>query len=355
MMTSQHSGAPLLPLASESDQSPLFIRIETWDLREMATPSLISTSNVYAADLMKALGRTTSVSIAPKEDLKEGYIWLDNQPAPGLEESTPMLLHEKQTRHDRESISFDFRIRDNIVVSARRSKYKSKKYSSDSDSSSSEDEDDNAAEETCSEASTDLDSDEGSSDCGTNERDDTSSDGDAASDTANDDPSDDDSYDSSSSYDEDGYPKPSRKGSSQRRKNTFTSGIIEGNLALDKGEGQATRTKERPMTRLSERKNMINASLSVYDISSGHPVRLFHLQQNLPVMLYSSPPAIHPTKSLVAWPLGGGDILFADYLANTFFIRGAVPNTQDSKWSDLLLIMAAPSAAQPVNSSKRKC
>lgn len=38
-----------------------------------------------------------------------------------------MLLHEKQARHDRESISFDFRTRDNTVVSARRSKYKSKK------------------------------------------------------------------------------------------------------------------------------------------------------------------------------------------------------------------------------------
>lgn len=374
MTTRQNSGGILLPFASEPDPSPLFIRIETWDLREKATPSLTSTSNVYAADLSKTLGRTANVSFNPKEDLKEGYIWLDDLPVPGLEGSAPMLLHERQTRHDRESISFDFRTRDNIVVSARRSKYRSKKKtlklcqqhhekpatsieilpewnSSDSESSSSEDEDDNAAEETCSEGSTDFDSDEESTDCGTDEQDDTSSDGDdAASDTANDDPSDDDSYDSASSYDEDGYPKPSRKGSSQRRNNTFTSGIIGGNLALDKGEREATRTKEKPMSRLSERKNMINASLSVYDISSGRPVRLFHLQQNLPVMLYSSPPAIHPTKSLVAWPLGGGDILFADYLANTYFIRGAVPNTQDSKRSELLLIMSTPSAVQAVNS-----
>lgn len=267
-----------------------------------------------------------------------------------------MLLHEKQTRHDRESISFDFRTRDNIVVSARRSKYKYKKVprkfsqqhnhkpvttievppdwgSSDSDSPSSEDEDDNAAEETCSEGSTDFDSDEESSDDETGENDGSSSgDNDASSAEATaDEGSSDDSYDSSSSYDEDGYPKPSRKRSSQRRKETLASGIIESNLIFDEGDGQATRTRERPMSRLSERKNMINASLSVYDIGSGHPVRLFKLQQKLPVMLYSSPPALHPSKSLVAWPLGGGDILFADYMANTFFIRGAVPNTQDSK------------------------
>lgn len=263
-----------------------------------------------------------------------------------------MLLHEKQARHDRESISFDFRTRGNIVVSARRSKYKSKKVplkpcqqhhkspmttiaeppdwsSSDSESVSSEDEDDNAAEETCSEGSTEFDSDEEGSDDGTDESDRSSSGGnDVPSDI---DDSSDDSDDSSSSYDEDGYPKPTRKGSSQRRKETLTSGIFESNLAFGEGKGQATRTREKPMSRLSQRKNMINTSLSVYDIRSGNPVRLFHFQQDLPVMLYSSPPALHPSKSLVAWPLGGGDILFADYMANTYFIRGAVPNTRDSE------------------------
>ncbi|KAK7722769.1 hypothetical protein SLS63_009164 [Diaporthe eres] len=337
----------LVPIAIEPDPSPLFIRIETWDLTKTAMPCLISTSNVSAADLSETLGRTASVSVTPKEYLKEGYIWLDDLPVPD-HESNPMLLHEKQTRHDRESISFDFRTRDNIVMSARRSKYKTKKVphrfsqqhknksvttietrpdwsSSESDSPSSEDDDDNAAEETCSEGSTDFDSDEASSDDGTGENDASSAEA-----TADEDSSD-DSYDSSSSYDEDGYPKPSRKGSRQRRKETLASGIIESNLAFDEEEGQATRTRERPISRLSQRKNMVHASLSVYDMRSGHPIRLFSFKQDLPVMLYSSPPALHPSKSLVAWPLGGGDILFADYMANTFFIRGAVPNTQDSR------------------------
>lgn len=265
-----------------------------------------------------------------------------------------MLLHEKQARHDRESISFDFRTRDNIVVSARRSKYKSKKAplkfcqqhhespvttieetpdwsSSDSDSLASEDEDDNAAEETCSQGSTEFDSDEESSDDETDESDASSSgDNDAPSDVIDEDSSN-DSDESSSSYDEDGYPNPGRKGSSQRRKGTLTDGIMESNLTFGEGKGQPTRTREKPMSRLSQRKSMINASLSVYDIRSGQPVRLFHFQQDLPVMLYSSPPALHPSKSLVAWPLGGGDILFADYMTNTYFIRGAVPNTQDSE------------------------
>lgn len=344
-----------MPIAIEPDPSPLFIRIETWDLRETAMPCLVSTSNISADDLSETLGRTTSVSVMPKEYLKEGYIWLNDVSVPD-HESNLMLLHERQTRHDRESISFDFRTRDNIVVSVRRSKYKSKKVphrfsqqhknksvatteitpdwsSSESDSPSSEDEDENAAEETCSEGSTDFDSDEESSDDGTGS---SSGDNDASSAEATaDEDSSDDSYDSFSSYDEDGYPKPSRKGSSQRRKKTLTSGIIESNLTFEEEEGQATRTRERPMSRLSQRKNMVHAELSVYDIRSGHPARLFHFKQDLPVMLYSSPPALHPSKSLVAWPLGGGDILFADYMANTFFIRGAVPNTQDSKCFNL--------------------
>lgn len=353
MATSQNLAGFLVPtsIAIEPDPSPLFIRIETWDLAETATPCLISTSNVSAADLSETLGRTSNASVTPKEYLKEGYIWLDDVPVPD-HESNLMLLHEKQTRHDRESISFDFRTRDNIVVSARRSKYKPKKVphrftqqhknksvatveitpnwsSSESDSSASGAEDDNAAEETCSEGSTDFDPDEESSDDGTEA---SSDDIEASSAEATaDEDSSDDSHDSSSSYDEDGYPKARRKGSSQRRKETLASGIIESNLTFDDEEGQATRTRERPMSRLSQRKNMVHASLSVYDTRSGHPVRLFRFRQDLPVMLYSSPPALHPYNSLVAWPLGGGDILFADYVGNTFFIRGAVPNTQDSK------------------------
>lgn len=296
----------------------------------------------------EAFGQAAAVT--PKETLREGYIWLDDLPVPGQDEPNPMLLREKQNTHEMENISFDFRTRDSIVVSARRSRYKSKttlsKHSpkhhgktakpfniwttydiSESDSSSSGDEDDNEAEETCSEGSTDLDSDEENFNNGESESDESSLGDDDASTDSTDEDSSDDSSDSCSSYDEDGYPKPNKRAGKRKQ----GDGATEGNLTFDEEEGQATRTRERPARRLSERASMINASLSVYDIRSGQPVRLFHFQQDLPVILYSSPPTLHPSKSLVAWPLGGGDVLFADYLANTYFIRGAVPNTQDSE------------------------
>lgn len=354
MMMHRQRRRLLASFASDHDPLPLSFRIELWDLREAAIPSMIFISNISAANLSGAFGPAASMAVTLKDDLKKSYILLDDFAIPNQGKSKPLLLHEKQRQHDLESISFDFRTRDNIVVSARRSKYKSESApqrpsqhrhgskeaimegdgncsSTDSDASLSEREDANAAEETCSEGSTDFDSAEESSDDGTGEHDEYSSGEDVASpDTASEDSSD-SSYDSSSSYDEDGYPKTGRKASDQKRKGTFASGVIESDSAFRWEVGETTRARERRMPRLSERKDMIHLSLSVYDIRSGDPVRLFHFQQDLPVMLYSSPPAIHPSKSLVAWPLGGGDVLFADYMANTYFIRGAVPNTQDSK------------------------
>lgn len=67
-------------------------------------------------------------------------------------------------------------------------------------------------------------------------------------------------------------------------------------------------------------------SLVVYNISSGHPIEVFKYTHPLPVMLYGSPPAIHPSKPLVIWPLCSGDILFADYESQTHFIRRAKPS-----------------------------
>ncbi len=43
-------------------------------------------------------------------------------------------------------------------------------------------------------------------------------------------------------------------------------------------------------------------------------------------MLYDSPPAVHPQESLVVWPLGGGDLLFADVAAKTYFTRQLRPS-----------------------------
>lgn len=68
--------------------------------------------------------------------------------------------------------------------------------------------------------------------------------------------------------------------------------------------------------------------LMVYDLNNGHPVQLFKFSHLLTTVLDNSPPAIHPTKPLVVWPLSGGDILFADYRANSYFIRKFKPSTR---------------------------
>lgn len=77
-------------------------------------------------------------------------------------------------------------------------------------------------------------------------------------------------------------------------------------------------------------------SLVVYNISSGHPIQVFKYIHTLPVMLYGSPPAIHPSKPLVVWPLCSGDILFADYESQTHFIRRAKPSMRRSSYSSMV-------------------
>jgi hypothetical protein len=71
-------------------------------------------------------------------------------------------------------------------------------------------------------------------------------------------------------------------------------------------------------------------TITVFDISQEPPRQMFQYLHPLPVMLYESPPAIHPTKPLVVWPLCGGDILFADFLAKSYFIRKSRPTSSHS-------------------------
>jgi hypothetical protein len=70
--------------------------------------------------------------------------------------------------------------------------------------------------------------------------------------------------------------------------------------------------------------------MSIFDISQETPRQVFQYLHPLPIMLYESPPAIHPTKPLVVWPLCGGDIMFADFLAKSYFIRKSRPTSAHS-------------------------
>lgn len=86
--------------------------------------------------------------------------------------------------------------------------------------------------------------------------------------------------------------------------------------------------------------------LMIYDLSSNPPNLLFRFSQTLPLMLFDSPPAIHPTKPLVVWPLSGGDILFADFEAKNYFTRRARPSTRRS-----IVPLTQVSANKPVLTS----
>lgn len=70
-------------------------------------------------------------------------------------------------------------------------------------------------------------------------------------------------------------------------------------------------------------KNGTRCEVQVFrNIDAGQPPqRVFRFKQLMPSPLFASPPVFHPTKSLMVWPLGDGDILFADYANNTYFVR----------------------------------
>lgn len=71
--------------------------------------------------------------------------------------------------------------------------------------------------------------------------------------------------------------------------------------------------------------------LTIYDVAVSPPNPIFTFTHQLAVMLYDSPPAVHPTESLVVWPLCGGDVLFADFEGKSYFIRRARTTTRKSK------------------------
>ena len=70
--------------------------------------------------------------------------------------------------------------------------------------------------------------------------------------------------------------------------------------------------------------------VKIYDMCSNPPNLLFRFSQTLPLKLYDSPPVIHPERPLVVWPLFGGDMLFVDFEAKSYFTRRARTSTRRS-------------------------
>ncbi|EQB48610.1 hypothetical protein CGLO_12147 [Colletotrichum gloeosporioides Cg-14] len=126
---------------------------------------------------------------------------------------------------------------------------------------------------------------------------------------------------------------PSRRLVANYKQPAGSSSELEANLLKEK-------EKDRPTypgipSRFRDPNDRITASAAVYSISSGKVNRLFHYDHNLPPtsMLYHSPPALHPQKPLMVWPLGGGEVLFADFEAKTYFIRAIMPSTREIRFS----------------------
>ncbi|KAK1236510.1 hypothetical protein PQX77_000239, partial [Marasmius sp. AFHP31] len=80
-------------------------------------------------------------------------------------------------------------------------------------------------------------------------------------------------------------------------------------------------------TRLAAR-----ASLHVYNVSlPDAEQQLLRLTLPFHFMIYASPPVVHPASPLVVWPIGGGEILFADFSEKTYFRRRIRPSTLHTK------------------------
>ncbi|KKK13017.1 hypothetical protein ARAM_001867 [Aspergillus rambellii] len=79
--------------------------------------------------------------------------------------------------------------------------------------------------------------------------------------------------------------------------------------------------------RKGNKKGGLEASLRVFSISETGLKCIFRLSRELDLMLYDSPPALHPFEPFVIWPMSPGNVLFADFSQKTWFKRKLRPTT----------------------------
>lgn len=271
----------------------------------------------------------------------------------------PILLDERTAGCNFEPLSIDFDRRDNIIVRASRNVHKQvrKEKSSnlstatlkrtntenlDVDSSedgsddgtdddySSASTDENSAYETCSEGSTNFQSDES----GDELSEDSFEVDDSSSEPSEEDEDEEDSDPESEDSEADAKlkePGPRRAllvlNYRQPTKNKLE---LEGDVLKQKKDRYRPTYPGLP-GRFKDPEDRITATVAVYNIRTGQELRMFHYEHDIPAMLYDSPPVLHPHKALLVWPLGGGDVLFADYDKKTYFIRAMMPTTRDSE------------------------
>lgn len=67
-------------------------------------------------------------------------------------------------------------------------------------------------------------------------------------------------------------------------------------------------------------------SLRIFGTVNQQQKPIFHFSQYVDRSLFNSPPSFHPFKPLIVWPLGAGEVLFANYQDNTYFTRLLCPS-----------------------------
>ncbi|KAL8709240.1 MAG: hypothetical protein Q9220_005983 [cf. Caloplaca sp. 1 TL-2023] len=71
-------------------------------------------------------------------------------------------------------------------------------------------------------------------------------------------------------------------------------------------------------------------SICVYHLEESQATPMFRFSIDLSHVLFESPPVLHPSASLLVWPLHQGEILFADFLHKTYFTRTLRPSKPHS-------------------------
>ncbi len=325
------------------------ISLHIWDLNRPETPRRIPTRALPTDINGKA---TASPPVAFSNEA--AAFLMGNMALEMRDCDSPISLDEPRAGRAYQSLSTDFDRRGDIIVIASRNVHQQalekkspgddvkvgseSRDDSESDSSDNESEDgsddsystisrdENSAHETCSEGSTDFES-SGSED--------ENSDDDPADDYGLDDFSEDQDETESDYESEDGKQEVTKTEPGRAILRVNYGPSIEKKLEFE-GDVLKQKEKKRPTypgvpTRFKDARDRIIAKLTVYNISSGKAVRLFHYDHDVPAMLYHSPPVLHPHKTLLVWPLGGGEVLFADYEQKTYFARATMPTTRDSE------------------------
>ncbi len=100
----------------------------------------------------------------------------------------------------------------------------------------------------------------------------------------------------------------------------------------------------RPLFRQHTEKSMPSPShgsemmFVVLDSSGDRPKKVFQFAHPLSLMLYESPPVFHPHEPLVVWPLGAGDVLFADFALKSYFTRKIKASAPYSKSFKVIMV-----------------